>query len=89
MLKNPLPVNMNNEGLALSFIWKDRSSQSVDYILISIVLNPLERHHRSAEILVSVSMGKTAIIRNKFISRNSTETARLKARCNIAQVHEM
>ena len=49
MLKIALPVNMNNEGLAVSFIWKE-----FGYILISIVLNPLERQNRSAEILVSV-----------------------------------
>ena len=55
MLK-PLPVNMNNRGLAVSFIWKNKSVQQFGYILISIVLNPLERHNRSAEILVSVSM---------------------------------
>jgi len=54
MLKNPLRVNMNNEGLAVSFIWKDRSAQSLGYILLNIVLNPLERHNRSAEILVTV-----------------------------------
>jgi len=48
---------MNNEGLlAMSFIWKDQSAQSVGYIPISIVLNPLESHNHSAEILVSVSM---------------------------------
>jgi len=45
---------MNNECLAVSFIRKDRSAQSD--IPISIVLNPLERHNRSAEILVSVSV---------------------------------
>ena len=54
MLKNPLRVKMNNEGLAMLFIWKDRSAQSLGYILISIVLNPLERYNHSAEILVSV-----------------------------------
>ena len=47
---------MNNEGLAVSVIWKDQSTQSLGYILISIVLNPLERHVCSAEILVSVSV---------------------------------
>jgi len=47
---------MNNDGSAMSFIWKDRSAQSLGYILISIVLNPLERHNRSAEMLVSVSV---------------------------------
>jgi len=47
---------MNNEGLAVSFIWKDWSTQSLGYILISIVLNPLERYNYSAEILVSVSV---------------------------------
>ena len=56
MLKNLLQISMNNEGLAVSFIWKDRSAQSFCYILINIVLNPLERHNRSAEILVSVSV---------------------------------
>jgi len=44
---------MNNEGLAVSIIWKDQSTQSLGYILINIMLNPLERHNRSAEILVS------------------------------------
>jgi len=47
---------MNNEGLVVSFIWKDRSAQSLRYIPINIVLNPLERHNHSAEILVSVSV---------------------------------
>jgi len=47
---------MNNEGFVVSFIWKDRSAQSLDYILINFVFNPLERHSRSAEILVSVSI---------------------------------
>jgi len=47
---------MNNEGLAVSFIWKDRLAQSLGYILINIVLNPLERPNHSAEILVSVSV---------------------------------
>ena len=56
MLKHSLRVNMNNEGLAVSFIWKNRSAQSLGYILISIVLNPLERQYRSAELLVSVSV---------------------------------
>ena len=56
MLKNLPRVSMNNEGLALLFIWKDRSTQSLGYILINIVLNPLERHDRSAEILVSLSV---------------------------------
>ena len=56
MLKNPLRVKMNNEGLAMLFIWKDWSAQSLGYILISIVLNPLERNSRSVEILVSVSV---------------------------------
>jgi len=56
MRNNPLGVNMNNEGLAVSFIWKDQSAQSLGYIPINIVLNPLERHNHSAEILVSVSV---------------------------------
>ena len=56
MVNNSLWGNMNNEGLVVSFIWKDQSAQSLGYILISIVLNPLERHDRSAEILVSVSV---------------------------------
>ena len=43
MLKNPVRVNMTNEGLAVSFIWKDQDAQSLGYILITIVLNPLER----------------------------------------------
>ena len=47
---------MNNKDLAVSFIWKDQSIQSLDYILINIVLNHSERHNRSAEILVSVSV---------------------------------
>ena len=47
---------MNNEGLAVSFIWKNRSAQSLGYILVTIVLNPLERRNRSAEILVLVSV---------------------------------
>jgi len=34
---------MNNDGLAASFIWKDRSAQSFGYILINIVLNPLKK----------------------------------------------
>ena len=46
---------MNNDGLAVSFIWKDGSAQSLGYILIIIVLNPLERHNRTAEILVQSS----------------------------------
>ena len=51
--KNPVRVNMNNEGLTVSLIWKYRSVQSLGYILIiNIVLNHLERHNRSAEILV-------------------------------------
>ena len=56
MLNNPLRVNMSNVGLAVSFIWKDRSAQSLRYILISIVLNPLERHNQSAEIPVPISV---------------------------------
>jgi len=48
-----LQVKMNNEDLAVSFMWKDQSAQSLGYILISSVLNPLERHSCSAEILVS------------------------------------
>ena len=47
---------MNNYGIAVSFVWKDRSAQSLDYILINIVLNPLERHNRSDEMVVSVSV---------------------------------
>ena len=54
--KDPLRVKMNNERLAASFIWKDRSAQSLGYILINIVLSPLEKRSRSAEILVSVSV---------------------------------
>ena len=46
-----LQVNMNNEGLAVSFIWKDCSAQSLGYILIT-----LERYNRLAEIIVSVSV---------------------------------
>jgi len=46
---------MNNKDLAVSFIWKDWSTQSFGYILINIVLNTLERNNRSAEILLSVS----------------------------------
>jgi len=46
---------MYNKGLAVSFIWKDQSSQSLDYILINIMLKPLERYNHSAEMLVSVS----------------------------------
>ena len=42
MLKNSLRINMNNEGLVVSFIWKDRSVQSLYYILITIVLNRLD-----------------------------------------------
>ena len=56
MLKNPLRVNMNNKALAVSFIRKDPSAESLAYILINGVLIPLERHNRSAEILVSVSV---------------------------------
>jgi len=59
MLKYPLQINMNNYGSAVSFIWKDRSPQSLGYLELPppyIVLNPLERHSRSAEILVSVSV---------------------------------
>jgi len=56
MLKNPLQVNTNNYGLAESFIWKNQSTQTLSYILISIVLNPLEKHNRSAELLVPVSV---------------------------------
>ena len=51
MLKHPLRVNMNNEGLAVSLI-----IQSLSYILISIVFNPFERRNRSAEMLISVSV---------------------------------
>jgi len=47
---------MNNEGLAVSFIWKDRSAGSLGYILQNMVLNHLERHNRSAGILCSVSV---------------------------------
>jgi len=47
---------MNNEGLAVSFIWKNQSAQSLGYSPINIVLNTLERHNRSVEILVSVSV---------------------------------
>jgi len=36
---------MNNVGLVVSFICKTRSAQSLGYILISIVLNPMERHN--------------------------------------------
>jgi len=54
MLTNPLQSEMNNQGLALSFMWKDRLAQSLGYVLINIVLNPLEIHNRSAEILVSL-----------------------------------
>ena len=43
---------MNNEGLAVSFIRKNRSAQLFGYIQIN-VLNPLKRYNRSAEILVS------------------------------------
>ena len=56
MLKDSVWVNINNEGLAVSFIWKDWSAQPLGKILINIVLNPLERHNRSAEILASVSV---------------------------------
>ena len=49
-------VKMNTEGLAVSFIWKNRSAQSFGNILIYIMLNPLERQNRLAEILVSVSV---------------------------------
>ena len=51
MIKNPLRVNMNN--LAESFIWEDRSAQSLGYILINIVLTRWEKN-RSAEILAPV-----------------------------------
>jgi len=34
---------MNNECLAVSFIWEDRPAQSFGYILISILLNPLKK----------------------------------------------
>jgi len=34
----------------MSFIWINRSAQSLGYILISIVLNPLERWNCSAEL---------------------------------------
>jgi len=47
---------MNNQSLAVSFIWKDQSAKSLGHILINIVLNPLERQNRSDEILVLVSM---------------------------------
>jgi len=50
MLNNPQQVNMKNEGLAVSLIWIDWSAESLGYILINIVLNPLERHSRSGEI---------------------------------------
>jgi len=52
LLKYPLPVNMNKEGLAVSFIWKNRSAQLFGNILIIIVLNPLKRQNRSAETAV-------------------------------------
>jgi len=42
---------MKNGGLAMLFIWKDRSAKSLGYIPINIVLIPLERHNSSAEIL--------------------------------------
>jgi len=54
--KNPLRDNMNNQGLVVSFIWKNLFPQSLGYILISIVIIILKRHSRSAEILVSVSV---------------------------------
>jgi len=54
MLKNSLQIN--SEGLTVSFIWKDRSAQLFVYIWIRIVLNPLGRHNHSAEILDSVSV---------------------------------
>ena len=56
MLKKSLQVNMNNEALAVSFIWKYRSAQSLGYILTNIVLNPWEMQNRSPEMQVSVSV---------------------------------
>jgi len=47
---------MKNEGLAVSFVWKDQYIQSLGDILINNVLNPLMRHNRSAEIVVLVSL---------------------------------
>ena len=49
---------MNKEGLAVDYHSSEKncSTQSWGYIMINIVLNPLERHNRSAEILVSVSV---------------------------------
>ena len=55
MLKIPYESTYN-EGLGMSFVWKDRYAQSLGNILINIVLNPFERQTRSAEILVSVSV---------------------------------
>ena len=42
---------MNNQGLAVSFTWKDQSAQSLGYILINRV-ESLEKHNHLAEILV-------------------------------------
>jgi len=41
MIKKNLQLNTNNEVLAVSFIWKDRSIKSFSYVLITIVLNPM------------------------------------------------
>ena len=54
MPKYPLRLNTNNEGLLVSFIWEDWSAQSLDDILINMLLNPLKRDNISAEILASV-----------------------------------
>jgi len=39
MLKNPLWININNEGLAVSFIWNNWSVQSLGYILVNTSLS--------------------------------------------------
>jgi len=41
---------------AVSFIWKDRSAQSLGYIQINMALTPLERQNRSTNIIISVSV---------------------------------
>ena len=57
MLKIPYgSMRITNYSLAVSFTRENWSAQSLGYILISIALNPLERHNRSAEILISVSV---------------------------------
>jgi len=64
MLKHSLPVNMNNEGLAVSFIWKDPFAQSFSWntsLSLSVILNNLLKDFQYLPLVKSCHPILTAV----------------------------